>query len=229
MEVVAVVAAAGLGTRLGRGCKAMVRLNGRSLLARALTLFLALDEVTRIVVVGPPGEMEVVSAEVRSVAAGRHVIVGPGGATRQESVRAGLERAAGAHYVLIHDAARPLASAELCRRVLAGAIQFGAAIPGVQPQDAVRRVAAGRLAESLDRSELVLAQTPQAFAYGLIMKAHQAAHRAGQQADDDAQLMLAAGHPVLVVAGEATNIKLTTEADMALLDAFLRQHDAVLR
>lgn len=220
------IAAAGPGSRLGLGSKGLLRLNGRSLLARALSLFLGMDEVTRIVVVGPPDEMERVAAEIRAVAGGRHVLACPGGATRQESVRAGLERMAGAHYVLIHDAARPMASAELCRRVLAGAIQSGAAIPGLPPRDAVRRVSGGLLAESLDRSRLILAQTPQGFDYRLIMKAHQAAHRAGTVAVDDAELVAALREPVVVVEGEGTNIKLTTDADLAILDALLRQRDA---
>ncbi len=222
------IAAAGLGVRLGRGCKALVRLNGRTLLARALTLFLSMDEITRVVVVGPPGDLDPIRAEVQAAAAGRHVIVCPGGQTRQESVRAGLERMVGTHYVLIHDVARPLASPALCRRVLAGAIQSGASLPGIPPQDAVRRVAGNLLAESLDRSRLVLAQTPQAFDYRLIMKAHQAAHRAGTVADDDAELVMGAEQPVLVVEGETSNLKLTTDSDLVLLDALLRRREAVL-
>ncbi len=227
MEVVAIVAAAGLGTRLGRGSKALVQLNGRTLLARAVELFLALDEVTRIVVVGPPERLEAVQAEVGVLLPRKPVEVCPGGPSRQESVRAGLLRSSGADYVLVHDAARPLATGALCRRVLAAALESGAAFPGLPPRDAVKRVEGQRLVESLDRTRIVLAQTPQAFAYQLLVKAHREAQETGLAGDDDAQLVAATGHPVTVVAGEATNLKLTTADDVEVLESLLREQEAV--
>ena len=227
MEVVAIVAAAGLGIRLGRGSKALVQLNGRTLLARAVELFLGLDEVTRIVVVGPPERLEAAGVEVKALLPRKPVEVCPGGETRQQSVRAGLLRLAGADYVLVHDAARPLATGALCRRVLAAALESGAAFPGLPPRDAVKRVEGQRLVESLDRTRLVLAQTPQAFAYQLLLKAHLEAHETGLAGDDDAQLVAATGHPVTVVAGEATNLKLTTAEDVEVLEALLREQEAV--
>ena len=227
MEVIAIVAAAGLGTRLGRGSKALLQLNGRTLLARAVELFLTLDEVTRIVVVGPPERLEAADAEVRALLPRKPVEVCPGGESRQQSVRAGLLRLAGADYVLVHDAARPLATGALCRRVLAAALESGAAFPGLPPRDAVKRVEGQRLVESLDRTRIVLAQTPQAFAYQLLLKAHLEAHETGLAGDDDAQLVAATGHPVTVVAGEATNLKLTTAEDVEVLEALLREEEAV--
>jgi 2-C-methyl-D-erythritol 4-phosphate cytidylyltransferase / 2-C-methyl-D-erythritol 2,4-cyclodiphosphate synthase len=226
VEVVAIVAAAGLGTRLGRGSKALLRLNGRTTLARAVELFLALAEVTRIVVVAPPARIAAAEAEVALLRPRKPVEVCPGGDSRQQSVRAGLVRLAGADYVLVHDAARPLATAALCRRVLRAAFESGAAFPGLTPRDAVKRVEGRRLVESLDRSRIVLAQTPQAFAYELLLKAHLEAHETGLVGDDDAQLVAAAGHPVTVVEGEAANLKLTTAEDFEVLEALLREHEA---
>jgi 2-C-methyl-D-erythritol 4-phosphate cytidylyltransferase len=130
-------------------------------------------------------------------------------------------------YVLVHDAARPLATPDLVRRVLAAAIERGAAIPGLPPRDAVKRVEGGRLVESMDRSRLVLAQTPQGFRYQLFERAHFEAADAGLAGDDDSQLVAAAGHPVAVVAGEPTNIKLTTPEDLQVLEAILQQLEAV--
>jgi len=226
MEVAAVVAAAGLGTRLGRGSKALVQLNGRTTLARAVELFLNLDEVTRIVVVGPPARLDSARAEVAALNPRKPVSVCPGGDSRQQSVRAGLMCLTGADYVLVHDAARPLASAALCRRVLRAAMDSGAAFPGLPPRDAVKRVEGSRLVESLDRSRIVLAQTPQAFSYQLLLKAHFEAHETGLVGDDDAQLVAAAGHPVTVVEGEPTNLKLTTAEDLEVLEAVLREQEA---
>jgi 2-C-methyl-D-erythritol 4-phosphate cytidylyltransferase len=160
MEVGAIVAAAGAGTRLGRGSKALVEINGRTTLARVLELFLGMHEIDRIVVVGPLAKLDAVQREVEALGAVKPVLVCPGGETRQQSVRAGLQALAGCEYVLVHDAARPLASPALVRRVLEAAKQTGAAIPGLRPRDAVKRVEGGRIVESLDRSRLVLAQTP---------------------------------------------------------------------
>jgi 2-C-methyl-D-erythritol 4-phosphate cytidylyltransferase len=226
LEIAAIVAAAGLGTRLGLGSKALVQLNGRTTLARAVELFLNLDEVTRIVVVGPPARLDIASAEVAALKPRKPVAVCAGGDSRQQSVRAGLLSLAGADYVLVHDAARPLASAALCRRVLAAAIETGAAFPGLPPRDAVKRVEGSRLVESLDRTRIVLAQTPQAFSYQLLLKAHFEAHETGLVGDDDAQLVAAAGHPVAVVEGEPTNLKLTTAEDLEVLEAVLREQEA---
>src|SRR5881398_664138 len=107
----AIVAAAGTGSRLGRGSKALVRLNGRTTLARVLELFLALDEVDRIVVVGPPSRLESAEREVQTLAPRKPVVVKAGGESRQDSVRMGLAALGDCDFVLVHDAARPLATA----------------------------------------------------------------------------------------------------------------------
>jgi 2-C-methyl-D-erythritol 4-phosphate cytidylyltransferase len=222
VEVGAILVAAGSGTRLGMGSKALVQLGGRTVLAWSLDLFCRLEEIDRIVVAGPPAQLDLVRREVEAQRAGKPILVCAGGQTRQQSVRAGLGELVGCDHVLVHDAARPLASPALVRRVLSAAIEFGAAIPGLPPRDAVKRVEAGRLVESLDRSRLVLAQTPQGFHYQLFERAHFEAADAGVVGDDDGQLVAASGHPVAVVEGEVTNIKLTTAEDLKVLEAILR-------
>jgi 2-C-methyl-D-erythritol 4-phosphate cytidylyltransferase len=225
LEVGAIVAAAGSGTRLGRGSKALVPLNGRTTLARVVELLLSLDEVGRIVVVAPPAGLERARAEVDTLRPRRPVELCRGGATRQQSVRAGLTVLGGCQFVLVHDAARPMATAALFRRVLAAAVESGAAMPGLPPRDAVKRVEAGRLAESLDRARIMLAQTPQAFSYQVLLRAHFEAADAGLVGDDDAQLVAATGHPVAVVEGEPANIKLTTAEDLEVLEALLKEQE----
>jgi 2-C-methyl-D-erythritol 4-phosphate cytidylyltransferase len=225
VTVGAIVAAAGSGTRLGRGSKALVPLNGRTTLSRVVELFLLLDEVDRIVVVAPAARLEVARAQVEALRPRKPVKVCAGGESRQESVRAGLSALGPCDQVLVHDAARPLASAALVRRVLAAAVESGAAFPGLTPRDAVKRVEGHRLVESLDRSRIVLAQTPQAFSYQVLVRAHAEAADAGMVGDDDAQLVAAAGHPVTVVEGEPGNIKLTTPEDLEVLEALIREHE----
>ncbi len=226
MIVGAIVAAAGSGSRLGRGSKALVQLNGRTTLARVLELFVSLDEVDRIVVVGPPSRLENAEREVQSVHPRKPVIVRAGGESRQESVRAGLAALGECDFVLVHDAARPLATATLVRKVLAAAMESGAAFPAISPRDAVKRVEGNRLVESLDRSGVVLAQTPQAFAYELLARAHREAADAGLVGDDDAQLVAATGHAVTVVEGEPANIKVTTPEDLDVVEALIKEQEA---
>lgn len=226
MVISAIVAAAGSGSRLGMGSKALIQLNGRTTVSRVVELFLALDEVDRIVVAAPPARLELTQLEIEQLHPGKPVTVCPGGESRQQSVRTALGLLHGSDYVLVHDAARPMASAALVRRVLAAAYHTGAAIPGLPPRDAVKLVEGGRLVESLDRSQLVLAQTPQAFSYQLLERAHFEAADAGLVGDDDSQLVASSGHAVAVVEGEPTNIKLTTAEDLEVLQALIREQES---
>ena len=140
MQVGAIVAAAGPGTRMGRRTKALVPLHGRTALCRVLEVLLSLDEIDRVVVAAPLAGLEPVRREVAALKPWKPVEVCAGGETRQQSVRAGLAALGDCDYVLVHDAARPMATAALFRRVLAAAESAGAAIPGLPPRDAVKRV-----------------------------------------------------------------------------------------
>jgi 2-C-methyl-D-erythritol 4-phosphate cytidylyltransferase len=142
-----------------------------------------------------------------------------GGQTRSESVRAGLAAVpADVEIVVVHDAARPLASAALFAAVI-DAVRAGAdAAVAVMPvTDTVKRVDGTRVVQTLDRSELVAVQTPQAFKAEILRKAH----AAGDNATDDAALVEAVGGTVVVVPGEATNIKITTPDDLRVAEALL--------
>jgi 2-C-methyl-D-erythritol 4-phosphate cytidylyltransferase len=105
-------------------------------------------------------------------------------------------------------------------------MESGAAFPAIAPRDAVKRVEGNRLVESLDRSRIVLAQTPQAFSYELLARAHREAADAGLVGDDDAQLVAATGHEVTVVEGEPANIKLTTPEDFSVVEALIKEQEA---
>jgi 2-C-methyl-D-erythritol 4-phosphate cytidylyltransferase len=152
-----------------------------------------------------------------------------GGAERADSVRAGLALVADdAAVVVVHDAARPLASADLYRAVV-DAVRRGAdaAIPGLAVTDTVKRVVGagaadgpqvtGVVVETLDRSELVAVQTPQAFRPDAL----RAAHASTADATDDAALVEASGGRVVVVAGESTNLKITEPQDLMVMEALL--------
>jgi 2-C-methyl-D-erythritol 4-phosphate cytidylyltransferase len=139
-------------------------------------------------------------------------VVVAGGATRSASVRAGLGAVpASVAAVVVHDAARPLARPSLFTAVLAALEVADGAVPGVPVADTIKRVRDGRVVETLDRGELVAVQTPQAFRADVLRRAH----ATGAEATDDAALVEAVGGQVVIVAGEVSNAKITTVADLA--------------
>jgi len=221
------VPAAGGGTRLGRGDKAFLELAGAPLVVHTLRRFLPLPEIGPIVVVAPAERVASMIELVRPLAEPGRISVCAGGPTRRDSVRLGLAALPRVEQVLVHDAARPLVSAALIRRVLAAVAETGAALPGVSPRDAVRQVAGGQLAGPLDRRSLVLAQTPQGFRLELLREAHDKAAADGLEADDDAQLVWALGHPVTVVAGEESNLKVTIDSDLLPCEQHLLRLEVV--
>jgi 2-C-methyl-D-erythritol 4-phosphate cytidylyltransferase / 2-C-methyl-D-erythritol 2,4-cyclodiphosphate synthase len=218
--VAAVVVAAGRGSRVGGDVpKAYRPLGGRPMIRFSLGLFSA-DKQIRVV---QPVIHEDDASLYRAAAGGLDVLPPVfGGATRQASVRAGLE-ALVAHQpeiVLVHDAARPFASAALISRAVAAA-KLGAAVPGLALSDTVKAVdAREHVTQTLDRVSLRAIQTPQAFNFGALLAAHRDAAAAGRDDfSDDAALMEWAGHSVAVFAGEAGNVKLTMPEDFARVES----------
>jgi 2-C-methyl-D-erythritol 4-phosphate cytidylyltransferase/2-C-methyl-D-erythritol 2,4-cyclodiphosphate synthase len=215
----AVLVAAGTGSRAGGGLPKQYRaLGGVPVLRRSAALFLDRPDIRRLAVVIGAGQEGLARAALGDLAEAPALQLVPGGASRRESVRAGLaalevEGPGGDDLVLIHDAARPFASPELIRRVLNAAAEDGAAVPGLPLADSIKSVdAAERIAASLPRDPLRRVQTPQGFRFGLLRRAHDETP-SEEEATDDASLLERIGAPVTVVAGEAANEKLTTEAD----------------
>ncbi len=147
----------------------------------------------------------------------------PGGASRQASVRAGLEAVQSHHpeLVLVHDAARPFASHALITRAIAAGRASGAAVPVIPVADTVKTVdAAGYVTGTIDRTPMRMVQTPQAFAFAALLDAHRRANAAGRDDfTDDAALAEWAGLRVSTFEGEAENVKLTTDDDFARAEA----------
>ena len=148
-----------------------------------------------------------------------------GGATRQQSVKAGLEKIGGdVDIVLIHDGARPFVSPTLIDRCVESAVQTGAAVVGLPARDTIKFVSDDhRVLSTPDRKALWEIQTPQAFRREVIVEAHERAARAGFEATDDAMLVEAAGKPVSVIEGEKTNLKITAPDDLWLAEAMIRE------
>jgi 2-C-methyl-D-erythritol 4-phosphate cytidylyltransferase/2-C-methyl-D-erythritol 2,4-cyclodiphosphate synthase len=227
-SVAAVVVAAGRGLRAGGDMpKQYRRLAGEPAIRASLRLFAQHPQVDMVQPVIHPDD-----GERFGTAAADLELLAPvfGGATRQASVRAGLEALAPMRpdLVLIHDAARPYASAALVARAIAAADATGAAVPVMPLADTVKSVdRSGRLIEAtLDRTILRTVQTPQAFAFDRVLAAHRRAAASGREEfTDDAALAEWAGLKVAAFDGEAGNVKLTTAEDVARAE---RDHAAAL-
>jgi len=215
-----IVVAGGSGRRFGR-LKQFSDLAGRPVLEWAVQacrpcsagVVLVLPATTGPTTAGGAGTPDPHGADV----------VVPGGATRADSVRCGLAAVpAEAEVIVVHDAARPLASPALFHAVIAAVTGGGAdgAAPGVTPSDTIKVVdESGRVTDTLDRDRLVAIQTPQAFRAGALRRAHAQPAPAG--ATDDAMLIEARGGTVLVVPGDPDNLKITDPDDLGAAERLL--------
>ena len=222
-RVGAILAAGGSGLRAG-AAKQWMALGGESVLRRAARLLAECPAVDEIVAVVPAGEEARGEAEVAAL--GKPARAVAGGAERADSVRNGLAALGRCAVVLVHDAARPFASVDLVARVAEAAARDGAALAATAAVDTVKRAAAGepaRVAETLDRRAIWLAQTPQGFRREVLERAYAAAGAAASAATDDAALVERLGLPVTLVPGEPGNFKITGPEDLdrarALLEA----------
>jgi 2-C-methyl-D-erythritol 4-phosphate cytidylyltransferase/2-C-methyl-D-erythritol 2,4-cyclodiphosphate synthase len=220
-EVAAVVVAAGRGLRVGGDVpKQFRRIGGEMMVSRTLSMLVEAPDVRLIQPVIRPEDRDLFVAATATM---RLLPPAVGGATRQASVRAGLE-ALEPHrpdIVLIHDAARPFASSRLIARAIAAAEKTGAAIPALPVTDTVKTIdAEGIVDRTLDRTTLRSIQTPQAFAFKPLLEAHRRAAAQGREDfTDDAALVEWAGMKVAVFEGEPGNIKITNPDDFARAEA----------
>jgi 2-C-methyl-D-erythritol 4-phosphate cytidylyltransferase/2-C-methyl-D-erythritol 2,4-cyclodiphosphate synthase len=214
-SVAAVIVAAGRGTRAGGGVPKQWRmLGGKSVAARTLDAFRSHQSIDRVILVVHPDD---IGADYLPAVLPNDIVTG--GATRTESVRAGLEALAGqADHVLIHDVARPLVSRAVIDRVIAALASHDGAAPALAVTDALWRGTDGIVTATADRTGLYRAQTPQGFAYDRILAAHRAF---GGEASDDVEIARATGLNVAIVEGDPANIKITTESDFVRAEDLL--------
>ena len=215
--------AAGSGQRLGADVpKAFVKLAGVTLLARSLRMIAALPSINEVVITVPAGMEAAARDEINRLGLTLPVKVIAGGAERQDSVRIALGfTSAEAELVVIHDAARPFATAAMFQASLDESARVGAAIVATPLADTLKRVDQGSISETVPRAGLWLAQTPQAFRRGLLLDAHESAVREGLIATDDADLVERMGGTVAVVSGSPLNLKITTADDLSLAEAIV--------
>ena len=219
MHVTVIIAAGGRGQRFGgEQPKQLLPIGGRAILERSVTAFTSHPDVNEVIVAVPQALVDDLPEYLRA----KSLRIVAGGERRQDSVANAFRAAdAATDIIVIHDAARPFASAALIARTIAAAAESGAALAAVQSRDTVKRIGEGSadarryVRETIARETIFLAQTPQAFRREVL---RDALAQSGD-ATDEAMLAEQAGHPVRIVEGEATNIKITTPEDMAMGEA----------
>ncbi|MGA7753830.1 MAG: 2-C-methyl-D-erythritol 4-phosphate cytidylyltransferase [Candidatus Sulfotelmatobacter sp.] len=245
MKVVVIIPAAGLGTRMSPMPSAMdaklkkphpskqfTELAGTPILIHTLRKFAAVNEVSEIWIALRENEIDGfrdrLEKEAQDLLKKRIELVA-GGEHRQQSVEHALNAVSAApdDIVLVHDAVRPLVTAEIIRDVIQAAKKYGAAIAGLPAIDTVKQVertSEGAIIKAtIPRAGVVLAQTPQGFRYDVIKKAFDEAAADGFMGTDEASLAERSGHEVAVVMGSPRNIKITNPGDMELAEFYLRK------
>ena len=214
----AIIVAAGHGSRFGGDVpKQFVMLDGLPVVFHSVRTFAANPLVDRIVLVVHPDYRTLCGdyAERLGLNQGRGLEYVDGGETRQQSVLNALS-SIDSGIVLIHDGARPFVSKTAINAVITAAGQHGAATLALPVTDTIKRGAGGFVEQTLPRDALYAVQTPQGFRADVLKQAHDHACKEGLQAADDCCLVERLGVAVAIVAGEATNIKITYDVDLAI-------------
>ena len=218
MSVIVIVPAAGTGSRFGSGIpKQFQPLAGKPLVQHVVERFLLDENVTRVVV----PVAEVLLASVKN---SERVSFVAGGETRQQSVIRGLAEAEDADLIAVHDAARPLFSAQIFHAVIAAAREVGASLPVIPVSDTIHVMNAdATVKETLDRTMLGAAQTPQCFRAEILRDILDRAQREGIEGTDEAGLAVRFGYAVKGVPGDPRNLKITVPEDLEIAESYLKQ------
>lgn len=220
-----VLPAAGQSSRFrDKEKKPFTNLDGRAVWLRSAELFISRGDVCQCILVAAKADQEMIRRRYGANMAFMNVQLADGGAERFESVANALALVRDeADFVAIHDAVRPCLTEALVDAVFGKAVQTGAALLALPVNDTVKQVNAQQCIQgTVPREGLWLAQTPQVFRRDWLVDAYARRGELRQAITDDAQLLEAMGHPVHVVEGAPTNIKITTRADLILAEAILK-------
>lgn len=224
MEYNVVVAAAGMGKRMGYGKnKLRISLQNKPIIAYTLDVFEKDPWCSSIILVINEHDQDFMEELVRSREFMKVKAIVKGGRERQESVYEGLKKIEGESIVLIHDGARPFVRLEHIHKLVQVTSEKGSAVLAVPVKDTIKRVKDGVVEETIDRSELWSIQTPQAFQLSLLKEAHDVAVKEGFIGTDDASLVERIGYNVEIVEGDYNNIKITTQEDLHFAEAILSE------
>jgi 2-C-methyl-D-erythritol 4-phosphate cytidylyltransferase len=223
-KVVAIIPAAGQGVRMGSHKKQFLKLNGTPILLLTVRKFIACPEISEVFVATPKEDVDETRKMFEDDRLPKPVTVVEGGNRRQDSVENCLCAInPGTAFVAVHDAVRPFISPKQISAVIQAAHETGASILGILSVDTVKKVERNRILGTVPRENIVLAQTPQVFAYDLLKKAYDKAREDDYIGTDEASLVEHLGAEITVVQGTTNNIKITQPADLDLAQFFLQQ------
>lgn len=221
-----IIAAAGQGERFGpTEQKTLAKLDGRPVFLRSLEHFVTREDVCQTILAVAPAEMDTIKTSYGANLAFMGVKLVEGGGCRAETVQLALKAVSEeAEYVAVHDAARPCVTAEMINAVFAEALKSGAAILAAPITGTIKVVGESMVVDRTEpRAGLYESQTPQVYRKEVIVEAYAKLDAAKlAEITDDARAVELSGHPVSVVKSDATNIKLTSKADMAMAHAVLK-------
>lgn len=224
---VAIIPAAGSGTRLGgQTPKQFLPLAGIPILFHTLLRFETCPDIDAIAIALPVSDLVEFGEEItkRDFQKPFHLV--PGGKERSDSILNALEAVAGLapEIVVVHDAVRPFVTTKQISAVITRALEVGAALLALPATDTIKEVENGLITRTLDRRKIYRAQTPQAFRYELLLQANEAAraaHVPSELMTDDSLLVERLGAPIAVVEGSVDNLKITTPADLLLAEKLI--------
>jgi len=222
--VSAVIVAAGKGIRMNDSVlKQYMPLAGRPVLSHTLAVFDGCNLISKIFLVVHKKDFDYCRNNILPMLK-KEINLVVGGKERQDSVYNGLIAVGDNNgIVIIHDGVRPFAHKEMLKSCIKGAKKHGACIIGVPAQDTLKKISSsGDIEKTIERSNIWLAQTPQAFKYNIIKKAHEYARMKGYAGTDDAFLVEQMGEDVKIIKGSKNNIKITTREDLRLAEVMLR-------
>ena len=215
-----IIAAGGSGRRYGSGNKLFEMLDAKPLFIHSILNFHGCCSDSNLVFVAPDSELDKFRTITAEYLPGSSIIFTAGGSSRGQSVKNGLAMLGdNIGYVAVHDAARPLASAELLIKCLEIAIKYGGAVPAKPITDTIKRAdCSGKIIGTIDRSALWRVETPQVFTLAGLKAAYSLAERNGMEFTDDAGVMEYAGFPAHIVHNPDNNIKITYSEDIRLIE-----------
>ncbi len=222
--VSAIIVAAGKGIRMNDTVKKQyLPLAGRPVLSHTLAVFDECNLISKIFLVVSQNDFDYCRNNILPML-NKEIQLVAGGKERQDSVYNGLIAVGGNNgIVIIHDGVRPFANKEMLKSCVKGAKKHGACIIGVPVQDTLKKISSsGDIEKTIERSNIWIAQTPQAFQYEIIKKAHENARLRGHAGTDDAFIVEQMGTPVKIIKGNKNNIKITTREDLKIAEAILQ-------
>lgn len=217
----AIIVCGGKGKRMGTKIpKQFLKIKKMEIFMYSVKVFQKLKEIKKIIVVVPKNYVRLTQKILKKYKVENGAVI-EGGKERFNSVYNGLLEAKGSSIVLVHDGVRPVITRSLVKRVLKGAVKYGACIPVIPVNETLKRISKDEI-KTLNRNEHFLSQTPQGFKYDLLLKAYNNVIKNGIKITDEAMAVELLGHPVRVVEGDRKNIKITYKEDLKIAETYIK-------